>query len=72
MVKTQNVDVDLLQKAIDASGLKTKFLSDSLGISPQAFNSKRRGQTAFRKSEVFVMQTLLHLSDKESNQIFFP
>lgn len=72
MVKTQNVDVGLLEKAIEASGLKTQFISDKLGISPQAFNCKRRGETAFRKSEVFVMQSLLHLSDAESNRIFFP
>ena len=72
MVKTQNIDTELLDKAIEKSGLKPSFIADKLGISRQAYNRKRQGQVAFRKSEVYVMCDLLRLSDSEGNQIFFP
>lgn len=72
MVKTQNVDIDRLNEAIEKSGLKSSFISKTLGVTPQAFNSKRRGKTAFRQSEVYVMTDLLKLSREESMQIFFP
>lgn len=72
MVKTQNVDIELLRDAIERSGLKTRYISSMLGITPQAFGAKCRGQVAFRKSEVYVMKDLLRLSDRESTEIFFP
>ena len=72
VVKALNIDTELLDKAIDKSGLKSSFIAEKLGISRQAFNKKRLGKTAFRQSEVFVMCTLLKLSDAECMQIFFP
>ena len=72
MVKTQNVDVALLDEAIEKSGFKNSFFYEKLGISKQSFSNKRRGVTAFRQSEVFVMCTLLNLDDAQSTQIFFP
>ena len=72
MVKTQNVDTELLDKAIEKSGLKTTFIIDKLGISKQAFHQKRLGKSAFRQSEVYVLCDLLHLNDDEGRQIFFP
>ena len=70
MVKTQNVDTELLDKAIERSGRKTSYICDQLGITRQAFNKKRTGKTAFRKSEVFVMNQLLNLDAEESSKIF--
>ena len=73
MVKTQNVDIALLNEYIQNSGLKLSFLADQLGISTQAFSKKRNGITAFRKSEVFVMCNLLNIPDDGTRQkIFFP
>ena len=72
MVKTQNIDTELLDKAIKRSGLKSSFIADTLGISRQAYNKKRLGQISFRKSEVYVMCDLLGLDKAESMQIFFP
>ena len=72
MVKTQNIDVDRLNEAIENSGLRSIFISNKLGITPQAFNAKRRGKIAFRQSEVYVMTDLLKLSNEESAKIFFP
>lgn len=72
MVKTQNIDTDLLDRAIERSGLKPCFISEKLGITRQALNNKKKGKTAFRQSEVYVMCDLLRLTDEESTKIFFP
>ena len=73
MVKTQNVDTTLLDKYINSSGYKVGFLCDTLGISRNAFDKKRRGINAFRASEVYVLCDLLKItSDIEKNKIFYP
>ena len=72
MVKALNVDVDRLGNAIKKSGLRNSFFCEKLGISKQAWSNRRRGVTAFRQSEVFVICTLLHLDDSEASKIFFP
>lgn len=73
MTKTDNIDVALLECAIQKSGLRTSYICKQLGISPQAFFKKRKGETAFRQSEVYVLCDLLRISDdKLKNAIFFP
>jgi len=72
MVKTQNIDTELLEKAIDRSGLKINYILDQLGITRQAFDRKRKGRYAFRQSEVYVLCDLLKLNDEQKTQIFFP
>jgi len=72
MVKTQNIDTGLLDEAIEKSGLKTNFIVTSLGISRQAFDRKRKGITAFRQSEIYVLCDLLKLDETRRKDIFFP
>lgn len=72
MVKTQNVDVELLEEAIVKSGLRIAVFLDALGISRQAFDQKRKGKVCFRKSEVYVMCDLLKLDEGQGMRIFFP
>lgn len=72
MVKTLNIDTGLLEEAIEKSGLKPGHIAEKLGISRQAYNNKRRGLSAFRQSEVYVMSDLLKLTDEQSQKIFFP
>lgn len=72
MVKTQNVDTELLEKAIERSGLRVSFICEQLGISRQAFDRKRKGYFSFRQSEVYVLCSLLNLSNEEKIKIFFP
>lgn len=72
MVKTQNVDTELLKKAIVKSGLKLSYIVDTLGMSRQAFHKKQKGDTPFRQSEVYVICDLLKLNPEESSKIFFP
>lgn len=72
MVKTQNIDTALLEKAITDSGLKVGFIVNTLGISRAAFDKKRKGRNAFRLSEVYVLCDLLKITDDAKQQIFFP
>ena len=73
MVKTQNIDTDLLEKYIASSGLKTSFICEQLGITKQAFSNKKLGRFAFRQSEVYVLCDLLKITDKDTkDKIFFP
>ena len=70
MVKTQDVDTVLLDKYIEDSGLRISFITDTLGISRQAFDKKRKGKVSFRASEVFVLCTLLKIPELEKPKIF--
>ena len=72
MVKIQNVDNDLLDEYIKKSGLRVGFLVDTLGISRQAFDKKRKGKIAFRAPEVYVLCDLLKIPEDVKPQIFLP
>ena len=72
MVKTQNVDTKRLDEAIEKSGYRIGHIVDTLGISRQAFDMKKKGRYAFRQSEVYVLCDILNLSEEEKKLIFFP
>ena len=72
MVKTTNISTDLLDESINQSGLKVGFIAEKLGISRQAFDRKRKGEIAFRQSEVYVLCDLLKLDASKGMEIFFP
>lgn len=65
------VNTQLLDEAIQRSGIKTSFLIEKLGISNNAFYKKKNGQIKWRKSEIYVVQDILRLSDVEVLKIFF-
>lgn len=64
------MNAQLLDEKIEKSGLKKKFIYDSLGISHTAFDKKQKGITPFRKSEIFTLCHLLDLSDSDRKYIF--
>ena len=66
------VNTQLLEEKIKASGMKIYYIVDCLGISRMAFNNKKTGKVDFRKSEVYVLCDLLHLTADEKQEIFFP
>ena len=66
------VDTDLLEKKLDSTVYRLEYIVNSLGISRQAFDKKRKGKTPFRASEVFVLCNLLNLTDEEKVLIFKP
>jgi hypothetical protein len=70
LVKTQGVDTALLDDFIKKSGLKVGFIVDTLGISRQAFNQKRKGKYSFRAPEVYVLCDILKIPDDVKPKIF--
>lgn len=70
MVKTQNVDSELLDAYIQKSGIKISFITEQLGISRQAFNMKRKNVNSFRASEVYVLCDILKISPEDKERIF--
>ena len=61
----------LLEEKMESSGLKYSYIADQLGISPQGFIKKRKGQIPFTIREVGLMKTLLGLTNSERDKIFF-
>lgn len=73
MVKTHKIDTALLDDYIEKSGLRIAYICETIGISRQAFDKKRKGIFAFRQSEVYVLCSLLRITDdKEKAKIFYP
>lgn len=66
------VDTELLNKKIDESGLRITFIVNTLGISRNGFDMKRKGITPFRGSEMYVLCDLLNLNREEKEKIFYP
>lgn len=66
------VNTQLLDEKIDSSGLKTGYIVETLGISRQAFDRKKKNAYAFRASEIYVICDLLKITDdSEKKAIFF-
>ena len=70
MVKTLDVDTALLDEYIRNSGLRIGYIVDTLGISREAFNKKRKGITSFRAPEVYVLCDLLKIPPDDKPKIF--
>lgn len=70
MVKTQDVDTKLLDDYIEKSGLRVGYIVETLGISRQAFDMKRKGKYSFRAPEVYVLCDLLKIPEDVKPQIF--
>lgn len=61
----------LLEEKMESSGLKYSFIAEQLGISPQGFIKKRKGQIPFTIKEVGIIKSLLGLTNSERDKIFF-
>lgn len=70
MVKTQNIDSELLNDYIQKSGIKIGYIIEQLGISRQAFDMKRKNINSFRASEVYVLCDLLRITAEDRERIF--
>lgn len=57
----------LLEDKLLESGYKMSFISEKLGISPQAFIKKRNGELPFKISDV---ETLLNLCNWDAETIY--
>ena len=65
------VNTQLLDERIVQSGLKIGFITETIGLSRNGFDKKRKGKTPFRTAEIYVLSDLLRLSDEDKAKIFF-
>lgn len=64
-------NTELFRKTVRRSGLKYKSIADFLGITPFCLAKKIDNITEFKASEIEKISSLLKLTDKRRNQIFF-
>lgn len=61
----------VLNGEIAKSGLKISFIASKLGLSREGFYKKINNETEFKASEIAGLQTILGLSNKKRDEIFF-
>ena len=65
------VNTQLLDAKINSSGLRIGYIVDTIGLSRNGFDKKRKGKNKFRKAEIYVLCDLLHLTEEDKQAIFF-
>lgn len=65
------VDLALLNKTIDESGLKRSFIAQKLDLSRQGFSRKTSGHSEFTGGEIQELSKILSLSQMKRDRIFF-
>lgn len=65
------MNMELLQKKIDESGLKNYFIAEKVGIDRGSLYNKLNGKTEFTMTEIIKLCEVLRLSDSEKVKIFF-
>lgn len=65
------VNVDLLKNTIKEQGIRNLFIADKMGLSPEGFYKKLRGESEFKVSEVSCLTEVLRLTEEQRNAIFF-
>lgn len=65
------VNTELLRHKIDESGLKIAFICDKLGITPQGFYKRLDSKSDWSFTQVMTLKSLLSLSEKDLDDIFF-
>lgn len=64
-------NTNLLRKAIENSGLKKKFIAQTVGLSYQGYLNKETGKTEFTQSEIETISNVLRIDQHEREKIFF-
>lgn len=62
---------ELLEKAIQASGLKKVFLASQIGLTPAGFYNCINNRAEFRVSQVHILCDLLGITDLEEKEAIF-
>ena len=65
------VNVDLLKNTIKEQGIRNLFIAYKMGLSPEGFYKKLRGESEFKVSEVSCLTEVLRLTEEQRNAIFF-
>ena len=64
-------DTKLLRETIDNSGISVTFIAKSLGLTRSGLYLKLNGKVEFRASEIVKMKSILNLTTKMRDTIFF-
>lgn len=63
---------ELLEKAIEAKGLKKRFLAQAIGLTPAGFYNCLNNRAEFKASQINTLCDLLGIKDlAEKEAIFF-
>lgn len=65
------VDTELLEKAIQQSGLKKGYIAEQLGMTRATLRAKTYNETEFTASEIRDLCLLLSLNRESRDAIFF-
>lgn len=65
------MNLSLLAKKIDDSGLTKTAIAEGLGLTRQGLYNKLEGKNEFTGSELKRLSTLLSLNEQDKNDIFF-
>ena len=64
-------NLEKLNKAIDDKGVKRRFIAGKMGINEATLSKKLSGKNEFTVSEADALSSIIQLSVKERNEIFF-
>ena len=64
-------DSAMLNDVISESGMTITAIAKKLGITREGFYKKLNNETEFKASEIVSMQSILNLSNKKRDAIFF-
>ena len=64
-------NAEMFRKKVEERGVSYSFLADKMGISRASLYNKLDNKSEFKASEIAVATTVLRLSNKERDQIFF-
>ena len=64
-------NTEMLRDTIKAKGLKFNYVAEQLGITPYALQKKIDNENDFWAREIYVLTSVLGLSRKERDEIFF-
>lgn len=64
-------NTEMLRDTIKAKGLKYNYVAEQLGITPYALQKKIDNENDFWAREIYVLTSVLGLSRKERDEIFF-
>lgn len=73
MIKTHDIDTELLDSYIKKSGMKISYIAERLHITQTSFKLKRLGKAPFTVTELFILCDLLEITDDSiKRDIFYP
>jgi hypothetical protein len=61
-----------LNKLIDDSGLKRSYIAANIGMSPQQFTRRTRGNVSWSSEEIRAFSTFFRLTKSQRDAIFLP